>query len=184
MKKSRNSKSKEKIKEQIKKLKIKIPELKKPEPEMDSLEEQIKETEEIIEDTEFHEFFQLSERSFSTALQRVEAPPQETLEANVASAPVSSQRTGNMENPMAYSANQDYSQGEKRKYQNDSVSLRRITPSQELPRQELINPFEQARNPSWGDWTDKKINIESLGEKRTSPFEKSERKYKEVRLED
>lgn len=176
----RKKSDKEKIREEIRKLKVKIPEQKKEtKSEEDSeLEEDIKETEEIIEDTEFHEFFQPREGSFSSLLQIIETP-QETLEENIAATPVEKDENQNV---MSYSPDADYSQGKSQKYQDASVVLRRVETSQELPRQDLMNPFESQRTNVRNAWNEK-IEARAIEEKRTLPFEKEERKYKQVREE-
>lgn len=196
MKKSKkNSKSsskinKEKIKEEIKKLKIKIPEKLEEKKTNSELEEEIEETEEKIEDTQFNEFFlpseRISERGFSSILNKVETPP-EKLEQNIALTPIKKEE--NTPNVQSYSPNEDYATGEARKYQAGevSVSLGRIEtrqnlPRQELPKQELINPFRQMRNENdaWRGWKEQ-IEVSAVEEKIMLPFERENKKYKEFK---
>lgn len=158
--------------------------------ESSELEKEIEETEETIDDNEFIEFIQPSTQEFinisAPVLERVETPQQESLEQDIASTPVSSNAN---EGQIDYSTTlnePNYSAGQEIKYQTNinPPTLRSAEISENLPRQELLDPMAEIRfNPQDNmNMSPEIVNTEFIQEKRRLPFERDDKKYKEFRL--
>jgi len=143
-----------------------------------------KTSEETIDDNEFHEFIKPSIESFTPVLERIEIPQQESLEQNVDSAPITQIKDEEQIKYSATSNEPNYSTTEKIKYQTniEPLILKPTEISEDLPRQELLEPLTRLEINPQNNLRPKMVNIEFIEEKTRLPFEKDDKKYKEFRL--
>ena len=143
-----------------------------------------KTSEETVDDNEFREFIQSSIESFSPVLQKVETPQQESLEQDVASAPVASNINEAQIDYSITSNAPDYSAGEEIKYQINiqPTVLKPAEISENLPRQEFLNPMVGRMIDNRDNLRPNMVNTKFIEEKRRLPFEGDDKKYKEFKL--
>ena len=183
-----NSKKKIRIKE-IKKLRIEDIKKQKEEVEIkkETLEEHIEDSE-IMEDNEFHQFLNSPpSQNISPVLEKIQGEEETDLESNIISSPLS--RTTQPEGVATnYSASQNYmgnnyNETGRGYAQIESVSpvLERTRISENIQKQELLNWQDvQAREHSFVE-NRERVSIRNVEERRTLPFERTEKKYKEFR---
>jgi hypothetical protein len=176
-KQKKNSKKKEKKIKEIKKKKKII-------EKESELEKDIEEIEETIEETGFKEFLEPIETS-APVLEKVKIPLQEPLELNIASTSTSS--TKEKETGVDYITRNEpkYTNiipddEEKRKYKSEfRPPILRQTEAGDL-RQEILTPQREAGMQESEDTNRIETNI--LEQKRREPFEREEKKYREVKF--
>ena len=155
------------------------------ETESQEANEVLEETsEEIINDNEFREFIQPSTESFAPVLERVEVPQQESLEQDVASISTATQIE---QEPIDYTSaisRAPTTDEERIKYQTniEPPILKPIEISENLPRQELLEPTTGIEINPQNMMSQKMVDTEFIEEKTRLPFEKDDKKYKEFRL--
>jgi len=142
---------------------------------------------EIIENAQFHEFLQPLTESGSPVLERV-ATSQETidLEQDFEFTQTSAEQTRSRRDYAATSNAPDYSigEGERREEINyEPPILRPLNLSENLPRQELLNPLVDMRINSQNNTQPRRIESEFREESKRLPFEtREERKYRRARF--
>jgi len=156
------------------------------EDEESELEEKIEEAEEITEDSQFHEFLKPPAETFSPVLERVEAPQQESLEENMASVPTftsNKDEKKDMNYPITstetiYNTTEDTSSID---YQPIKPSvLTSIRTSEDLPRQEFLDPLKERRIDIQDDFLPEIIDTSIINQKTRLPFEKEDKKYEKI----
>ncbi len=176
-----------KKKKTSKTVKRKIKEIKKEKKiiKKDSeLEEDIKGAEEIMENSEFQEFLQPTQIS-APVLTKVETPTQQPLELDLVPPPTSTreEQTGIdyvTSNEPKYSNIALTNNLDERKYESEfRAPILRPTESGRL-RQEILTP---QREPGIQESQDtNRIETNVLEQKRREPFEREEKKYREVKF--
>lgn len=139
------------------------------------LEEEIETTEQNIDDNKFVEFLQPSEVSAPVLEKIADAPEITTLEQNIINQPINSEPERNQTGYITRNEPEENITTEQ-KYQvniNPPV-LRPVEISEELPRQEFLNPM-------LGRITDNENLLPEIIETRIID-EKNEKKYKEFKL--
>ncbi len=159
---------------------------KKEENEESELEEKIEEAEEITEDSQFHEFLKPPTETFSPVLERVETPQQESLEDNMASISTFTSNEDERKdidypttsNEIIYNPSRDIPSID---YQPIRPSiLTSIRTSEDLPRQEFLDPLKEMRIDIQDNFFPEIIDTSIINQKTRLPFEKEDKKYKEI----
>jgi len=145
--------------------------------EIVELKEESQETPILIDNSQFQEFLQPTAQASTPVLQRVnDAPQQINLEQGIATAPTSAESTGRINN---------YSTGiqeqEKTQANYEPPVLRPINIGTQ-DEQIFIDPFADMRTNIQTNIQLRAIQPEFEQQARRLPFEKQERKYKDVKL--
>jgi len=153
----------------------------------ETLEEHIEDSE-IVEDNEFHAFLASPpSKNISPVLEKIQAAEETDLENNIISTPIS--RATPETNIMDYSASQNYLESNYneagRGYappETPSPVLERTRVSESIQKTELLN-WQDIRAREHSSFAEKpeRLSIRNVEERRELPFEKAEKKYKELK---
>ena len=163
---------------------------KKSEEENESekeLEEEIKETEEDIEDNKFVEFLQISTEPNPPVLEKIQHSQEiATLEQNIISTPISQDEK--TQSDYAIDLNKpDYLEKNietEQEYQTNFSPpvLEPVKISEEFQTQEFLDPLAGRMIDSSNNLNQKMIETRFIERHARLPFEKDEKKYKDVEI--
>lgn len=153
--------------------------------EIVELKEEFQETQIPIDDFQFQEFLQPTTQASAPVLQRVNNAPQVNLEQDIAIAPTSTQPTQRIRDYSTTVNTPDYSTGTHEQEQtqtNYEPPVLRPVNTGSQDEQIFIDPFANMRTNNQNNIQQRAIQPEFEQQTRRLPFEKQERKYKNVKL--